>query len=126
MGSLPLWKGATMGTIRIQNQWSLEHCSVLCIVHFAALFAQKRDHLPPPPSDPYISEAAFSHRFQKYTHTPPPLKQDEILVYWTKSSHNPGKVAKLTVLAHTECPREICHLNIFQACMLIHRCDVEL
>ena len=38
MGSLPLWKGATMRTIWIQNsQWSLEHCSVLHIVQFAAL-----------------------------------------------------------------------------------------
>ena len=59
-----------MRTIRIQNnQWSLEHCPVLCIVHFAAPFPQKCDHLPPPPPDPYISETAFSHRFQKvYTY----------------------------------------------------------
>ena len=50
MGSLPVWKGATMTTIRIENNlWSLEHCPVLCIVHFAAPFAQKCDHLPRPP-----------------------------------------------------------------------------
>ena len=68
MGSLPLWKGATMRTTWIQNnQWSLEHCPVLCIVQFAALFAQKCDLLPPP-----FSEMAFSHRFQKlYTYPPP-------------------------------------------------------
>ena len=30
------------------NQWSLEHCSVLCMVQIAALFAQKCDLLPPP------------------------------------------------------------------------------
>ena len=63
MGSLPVWKGATMTTIQIQNNlWSLEHCPVLRIVHFAAPFAQKCDHLPP---NPYISQTAFSHRFQK-------------------------------------------------------------
>ena len=84
MGSLPLWKGAIMTTIWIQNnQWSLKHCPVLCIVHFAAPFAQKCDHLPPPPN-PYISETAFSHRFQKvYTY---PHQRDQILAHWTKSS----------------------------------------
>ena len=52
MGSLPLWEGATMRMIRIQNnQWCLKHCLVLCIVQFAAS-AQKCDHLPPPPPGP--------------------------------------------------------------------------
>ena len=87
MGSLPLWKGATMTTIQIQNNlWSLDHCLVLCIVHFAAPFAQKCDHLPPPPPNPYISETAFSHRFQKVYPHPPPPQRDEILAHWTKSS----------------------------------------
>ena len=109
MGSLPLWKGATMRTIQIDtNQWSLQPCPVLCIVHFAATFAQKCDHLPLP-SDPYISETAFSHRFQKVYTYPPPL-QDEILAHWTKSSQNPVKVPKPTVLADNECPREILHI----------------
>ena len=60
-----------MRTIRIQNnQWSLEHCPVPGIIQFAAPFAQKCDLLPPPPN-PYISEMAFSHRFQKvYTYPP--------------------------------------------------------
>ena len=62
MGSLPLRKGATMRTIRIQNnQWSLEHYPVLHLV--------KKDH---PPPNPYISETAFSHRFSKSIHIPPP------------------------------------------------------
>ena len=108
MGSLPLWKGSTMRMIRIQNnQWSLKHCSVLCIVQFAAPFAQKCDHLPPPPLDPYISETAFSHRFQKVYTSPPPPQRDEVLAHSTKSSQNAGKVPKPTVLAHTECPQEI-------------------
>ena len=95
-----------MRTIRIQNnQWSLLHCSVLCIVQFAAPFARKCDHLPPPPPNTYISETAFSHRFQKVYTQPPQL--DDILAYWTKSPQNPGKVPKPTVLAHTECPQEI-------------------
>ena len=78
----PLWKGATMRTIRIQNnQLSLEHCSILCIVQFAAPFAQKCDHLPRP--NPHTSETAFSHRFQKiYTYPP---QRDEMLAHWTKS-----------------------------------------
>ena len=71
MGSLPLWKGATMTTIRIQNnQWSLEHCSVLCIVQFEALFAEKCDHLPPPPTHTFLKRP-FLTDFKKYTHTPP-------------------------------------------------------
>ena len=50
MGSLPVWKGATMTTLRIQNNlWSLKHCPVLHIVHLATPFAQKCDHLKPPP-----------------------------------------------------------------------------
>ena len=47
MESQPLWRGATMTTTRIQNnQWSLEHCSILCIVPFAALCSKM---CPPPP-----------------------------------------------------------------------------
>ena len=38
---------------------------------------------PPPPPNPYISETAFSHRFQK-AYTYPPLR-NEILVHWTKT-----------------------------------------
>ena len=52
-----------MRTIRIQNsQWSLEHCSVLCIVQFAALFAQKCDHVPPYPP-PLAISPLLSGRF---------------------------------------------------------------
>ena len=53
-----------------------------------------------PPPNPYISETAFSHRFQKiYTYPP---QSDEILARWTKSSQNGGKMPKPTVLAHNE------------------------
>ena len=90
-----------MRTIRIQNnQWSLEHCPVLCIVHFAAPFAQKCDHLPPP--NPYISETAFSHRFQKvYTYPPPTERNFGAL---DQSSEKTRKVPKPTLLAHNKCP----------------------
>ena len=59
----------------------------------------------PPPPNPYISETAFSHRFQK-VYTYPPPKGNEILAH-CKSSQNPGTVPKPTMLAHIECPREI-------------------
>ena len=101
MGSLPLWKGATMTTIWIQNnQWSLEHCSVLCIVQFEALFAEKCDHLPPPPQTHTFLKRPFLTDFKKYTHSPP--QSDEILARWTKSSQNGGKMPKPTVLAHNK------------------------
>ena len=103
MGSLLLWKGATMKTIRIQNnQWSLKHCPVLCIIHFAALFAQKCDHLPPPPPTHTFLQRPFLTDFEKYTHTPP--NGTKFWRHWTKSSPNPGEVPKPTVLAHNECP----------------------
>ena len=70
MGSLPAWKGATMTTIWIENnQWSLEHCPVLRIVHFAAPFAQKCDHLPP--STHVFLNRPFLTDFKKYTYPPP-------------------------------------------------------
>ena len=53
MGSLPLWKGGTMRMIRIQNnQWSLEHCPVLCIVQQLHLLKNVIIY-PPPPPRPY-------------------------------------------------------------------------
>ena len=90
----------TMTTIQIQNnQWSLKHCPVLRTVHCAAPFAQKCDHLPPPLTHTFLKRP-FLTDFKKYSHTPP--QQDEILVHWTKSSSNLGKVPKPTVLAHSE------------------------
>ena len=54
----------------------------------------------PPPPNPYISEMAFSHRFQKvYTYP-------EILAQQTKSLENSQNVPKPTVLTRSECPRE--------------------
>ena len=93
-----------MRTIRIQNnQWSLDLCSVLCIVQFAAPFAQKCDHLPPNPN-PYVPETAFS--LQKYTHTPP--QRDENLMHWTKRSEKPRKSAKTHLIgAYRMSPRDI-------------------
>ena len=43
--------------------WSPVHCSIPCIVKCPAVWS-KLWPLPPPPN-PYISEMAFSHRFQK-------------------------------------------------------------
>ena len=45
-------------------QWSPVHCSVPCIVEFRAV-CSKLWSPPPPKKNPYISEMAFSHRFQK-------------------------------------------------------------
>ena len=68
--SLPLWKGATIRTIQIQsNQWSLEHCSVLCIIQFAAPFAQKCDHLAPPHTHTFLKRTS---QISKSIHIPPP------------------------------------------------------
>ena len=68
------------------------------------LFAQNYGHLPPPPT-PYISEMAFSHRFQKVYVYPP--QGNDISAHQTKSSKTPGKRPKPTELAHNEFPREI-------------------
>ena len=61
------------------------------------LFAQKCEHLPPPP---YISETAFSHRFQKVYIYPP--KRNNILAHWAKSAEKPVKMPKPTELAQKE------------------------
>ena len=59
----------------------------------------------PPPPTPYISEMAFSHRFQKvYIY---PTQGNDISAHRTKSSKTLGKRPKPTELAHNECPREI-------------------
>ena len=77
-GCVPQWGPCPCGkmtTIRIQNnQRSLEHCSVLCIVQFEALFPEKCDHLPPPPKHTFLKRP-FLTDFKKYTHTPPPPPQ---------------------------------------------------
>ena len=80
MESQPLWKGATMRTNRIRNnESSLEHClcPVRCPFYSSVL---KIVTTYPPPPNPYISETAFSHRFQKaYTYPPPP---PEVTTFW--------------------------------------------
>ena len=76
MGSMPLWKGAAMRTIRIQNnQWSLEHCPVLCIIQFAALFTQKCDLLPPQQPRHFLN-GLFLQISKVYTYPPPPKERN--------------------------------------------------
>ena len=53
-----------------------------------------------PPQTHTFLKRPFLTDFKKYTHTPP--QSDEILVHWTKSSQNGGKMPKPTVLAHNE------------------------
>ena len=71
---------------------------------------------PPPPTHTFLKRP-FLTDFKKYTHTPPPPQRDEILAHWTKSSENPGKMPKPTVLAHTDYPREKCEVG-----MAAHMC----
>ena len=68
------------------------------------LDAQKYRQLPP------LTHAflkwPFLTDFKKYTHTPPPLR-NEILVLWTKNGENPENTRICSALAYSECPREI-------------------
>ena len=78
---------------------------VLCTSSHMVLCAQKCDHRPPP--NPYISEMAFSHRFQKVS--PPTPPGNNILACGTESSENLGKLPNPAELAHYELPlRDIC------------------
>ena len=128
--SLPLWKGATMRTIRIQsNQWSLEHCSVLCIVQSAGPFAQKCDHLPPPPPPHTSLKRPSLTGFKKCTHTPPPKRQH--FGAWDQKFTKPRKSAKTDCVgAYRMSPRDIgslprVHPSVFQegeAASTLSRC----
>ena len=60
----------------------------------------------PAPPNPYISETAFSHRFQK-VYTPPPPPRERYFGASEGKFKNSGKMPKPTELAHNECPREI-------------------
>ena len=60
-----------------------------------------------PPPTPYISETAFSHRFQKVYTSPPPPNGTKFWRIGPKFQNPPGKVPKPTALAQTKCPREI-------------------
>ena len=91
-----------MRTIRLNsNQWSLKHCSVLCIIQLVAPFPQNRDYVPPHPPTDTLLKRPFVTSFNNRTHIP---QRDNILTHWTKRSQNVGKVPKTTVLAHTQCP----------------------
>ena len=60
---------------------------------------------PRPPTLPFLKRP-FLTDFKK--HTIPPPNGTKFWRIGPKSSQNPGKVPKPTVLAHDECPREIC------------------
>ena len=60
-----LVKGATMRTFGFRIISDPSSIAPSCASPNLQLCAQKYDYLPPPPRKPYISETAFSHRFQK-------------------------------------------------------------
>ena len=62
-----------------------------------------------PPPNPYISEAAFSCRFQKVHTYPPPPQRNDILAHRTENSENLRKVPKPTELAHYDQPPRDMH-----------------
>ena len=70
---------------------------------------------PRPPQPTHFSNGTFS-QISKRIHIPPPLPQNEGLAQRTKSSETPRKVPKPTALAHSECPRETCHLGPRDGC----------
>ena len=73
MGSQPcLKKGMQMVTMIQNKHGSTAQCK-FCVKRPPCCAVLKNATTPPPPN-PYISEMAFSHAFQKiYTYTPPPL-----------------------------------------------------
>ena len=82
------------------------------------LGTQKYGHLSP--LYPYISETAFSHRFQKVYTYPPPYATK----FWCigRKIEKTEKVRICSVLAPNGCPREICYLAsslCMDACNLI-------
>ena len=87
------------------NESSLEHClcAVCCPVYSSGL---KIVNTYPPPANPYISETAFWHRFQK-AYTPPSPRGNDILVHWTKRWEEPANMRIYSVLAPSRCPTEI-------------------
>ena len=52
-------------------------------VDFAALVLKNVTTYPPPPTHTFL-KCPFLTDFKKFTHTPPPLR-NEILVHWTKN-----------------------------------------
>ena len=78
-----------------------------CVSSLVQLCAQNCDHLPPPPN-PYISETAFSHRFQKaYTYPPPPPTERNFGAL-DQNLKNPRKIANwLCVGINRMSPRDM-------------------
>ena len=70
-GSLPCLKKATqMTTIQIKCDGTAQ--CMCCVNRQMGSSDLKNVSTPPPPQTPYISETAFSHRFQKVSLTTPP------------------------------------------------------
>ena len=89
---------------------------LLCTSSHLPRSAQKCDHLHPTPPNPYISESAFSHKFQKvYAYPPPPQGYDN-LAHRTESLENLGTLPKPTKLAYYELPLRDIHSPPWQKC----------
>ena len=103
MGSPPCLKKAMLTVTVILNKNGLTVQCCVCVHRPMCCAALKNDN--PSPPNPYISEMAFSCRFQKvYTYPPP---GDDMFARGSKSCRNYRKVPKPTKLAGSECPREI-------------------
>ena len=86
---------------------------ILAVTTFGLRFC-KNLVLDPLLTDTFLKRS-FLTDFKRYTQPPPP-QRDKILAHWTKSLQNPGKVPKPTVLAHYECPGEICRSTTHNTC----------
>ena len=104
----------TVTVILNKNGLTVQCC--VCVHRPMCCAALKNDN--PSPPNPYISEMAFSCRFQKvYTYPPP---GDDMFARGSKSCRNYRKVPKPTKLAGSECPREIWCKRIFTCATSCH------
>ena len=106
MGSPPCLKKAMLTVTVILNKNGLTVQCCVCVHRPMCCAALKNDN--PSPPNPYISEMAFSCRFQKVYTYPPPPPGDDMFARGSKSCRNYRKVPKPTKLAGSECPREMC------------------
>ena len=123
MGSPPCLKKAMLTVTVILNKNGLTVQCCVCVHRPMCCAALKNDN--PSPPNPYISEMAFSCRFQKvYTYPPP---GDDMFARGSKSCRNYRKVPKPTKLAGSECPREILWppiTNMEMYCWLLEAIDI--
>ena len=89
MGSLPVWKGATMMTIQIQNNLS-SSIALSCASSTLQLHLLQNVIIYPPPTHTFLKRP-FLTDFKKYTHTPPAGRNFGTL---DKKFINPRKSAK--------------------------------